>query len=257
MKITVVQPIIAWEDKKGNYKNLSGLIEPLYNMTDVVILPEMFNTGFSMNPSGLAEPPMGETFQWMKRISHEGNLGLCGSYIVNENGQFFNRWVFISPDGESWHYNKRHLFSMGGEDKLFTRGDIRLIFSFRNFRISPYICYDLRFPVWSRNTGNIDLMIYSANWPASRQNVWNTLLKARAIENQCFVSGSNPTGTDGAGIKYEGESAIIDPRGEIVISAGAKPNCLITSELSITELSDFRKKFPVSNDADDFTIDIK
>jgi predicted amidohydrolase len=146
---------------------------------------------------------------------------------------------------------------MGGEDKLFTRGDIRLIFSFRNFRISPYICYDLRFPVWSRNTGNIDLMIYSANWPASRQNVWNTLLKARAIENQCFVSGSNPTGTDGAGIKYEGESAIIDPRGEIVISAGAKPNCLITSELSITELSDFRKKFPVSNDADDFTIDIK
>jgi predicted amidohydrolase len=257
MKISVIQPDIIWEDKTANYKILSGLIEPLFGVTDIVVLPEMFNTGFSMNPSVLGELPEGDTFHWMKNLASNGNFGLCGSYIVIEHGMYFNRWVFISPDGESLHYNKRHLFSMGGEDTLFTQGSTRLVFSFRGMKISPYICYDLRFPVWSRNTDSFDLMIYSANWPLSRQNVWNTLLKARAIENQCFVAGSNRTGIDGAGIKYSGESMIINPRGEIIVSAGTKTNHLITSELSLSELSDFRKKFPVSNDADDFTLNIK
>jgi omega-amidase len=254
MKISVIQPDIVWEDKSRNFQNLSGLISPLFNITDIVILPEMFNTGFSMNPEQLSEPPDGETFAWMKSISEKGNFGLCGSYIVKENMNFFNRWVFVSPVNDAWHYDKRHLFSMGGEDDLFSAGRSRLIFSFREVKISPYICYDLRFPVWSRNREESDLMIYAANWPESRQSIWNTLLKARAIENQCYVSGSNRTGTDGTGIRYRGDSMIIHPRGEIISSAGTDRNCSITAEISLTELSAFRKKFPVLNDADNFQI---
>ena len=256
MKISVIQPDIAWEDKLLNFKNLSDLIKPLFNKTDIVLLPEMFNTGFSMNPSELGETPEGETFHWMKNMARKGNFGLCGSYIVTENEKSYNRWVFTMPDGEFRYYDKRHLFSMGGEDKLFTPGRSRLVFAFRDMRISPYICYDLRFPVWSRNNEGFDLMLYSANWPLARQNVWITLLKARAIENQCFVAGSNRTGIDGAGIEYSGESMIITPRGEILVSAGNRANCSINSELSVTELSDCRKKFPVNNDADNFTVNI-
>ena len=214
----------------------------------------MFNTGFSTNPVELSESPYGETFTWMKSISEKGNFGLCGSYIVKENMNFFNRWVFVSPGNEVWHYDKRHLFSVGGEDKLFSAGKSRLIFSFRGVKISPYICYDLRFPVWSRNVEESDLIIYAANWPETRQNAWTALLKARAIENQCYVAGSNRTGTDGAGIKYCGESMIIDPQGEVLSSAGTEDNCLVSAEISITELYHFRKKFPVFNNADDFTI---
>jgi predicted amidohydrolase len=207
-----------------------------------------------MNPASLSEPPGGETSGWMKSIAEKGNLGLCGSYIVKENSDFFNRWLFVTSSGEAWQYDKRHLFTMGGEDKLFTAGKERLNFTFRGVRISAYICYDLRFPVWSRNSEECDLMIYSANWPESRRNVWDILLKARAIENQCFVAGSNRTGTDGTGISYHGESMVIDPRGEIISNAGPQSDCSITTDIALTELSAFRQKFPVLNDKDDFTI---
>ena len=256
MKISVIQPDTAWENKSLNFQILNELIHPLFKRTDIVILPEMFNTGFSMNPEAFSEPPDGETFLWMKSIAELGDFGVCGSYIVKENMNFLNRWVFITPGNESWHYDKRHLFSMGGEDKLFSAGRSRLHFSFRGANISPYICYDLRFPVWSRNRGETDLIIYSANWPQARQNVWNTLLKARAIENQCYVAGSNRTGTDGAGIRYCGESMIINPLGEIIATAGTGNNCSVSAEISLPGLSDFREKFPVMKDADDFTINI-
>ena len=254
MKISVIQPDTAWEDKSHNFENLSRLISPLYNMTDIVILPEMFNTGFSMNPVQLSEPPDGETFVWMKSIAEKGNFGICGSYIVKENINYFNRWVFVSAENEVWHYDKRHLFSIGGENKLFSAGRSGLIFSFRGVKISPYICYDLRFPVWSRNTEGYDLMINSANWPETRRNVWTTLLKARAIENQCYVAGSNRAGTDNTDTKYCGDSMIIDPRGEIISSAAPEGERSVSAEISLTELKDFRKKFPVLNDMDDFTI---
>ena len=256
MKISVIQPDIAWENKSLNFQNLSSLITPLYNKTDIVILPEMFNTGFSMNPANLSEPPDGETFEWMRCIAEKGNFGLCGSYTVKENLNFFNRWVFVSPEKAIWDYDKRHLFSMGGEDKLFTAGRSKLIFSFRGVKISPYICYDLRFPVWSRNTEGSDLIIYSANWPETRRNVWTTLLKARAIENQCFVAGSNRIGIDGAGIRYCGDSLIINPKGEIISSAENDEECSVSSEISIIDLNSFRKKFPVKKDADEFTLDL-
>ena len=254
MNISVIQPDIMWEDKTRNFQNLTELISPLYNKTEIVILPEMFNTGFSMNPTQLSESPSGETYGWMKSIAEKGNFGLCGSYIVKENENFFNRWVFVSPGNEGWHYDKHHLFSMGGEDQLFSAGKIRLIFTFRGVKISPYICYDLRFPVWSRNRNEFDLIIYSANWPESRRDVWNTLLRARAIENQCYVAGSNRNGTDDAGIKYCGDSMIINPRGEIIVSASLDTECSVSAEISMNELLEFRKKFPVLNDADDFTI---
>jgi omega-amidase len=255
MKISVIQPDTVWEDKTGNFESLSKLITPMYNKTDVIILPEMFNTGFSMKPAELSEPPDGVTFLWMKDIAEKGNFGVCGSYIVKEDTNFFNRWVFVSPENETWHYDKRHLFSMGGEDILFSPGKSRLIFSFRGTRITPFICYDLRFPVWSRNHDEYDLMIYAANWPAVRQNVWTTLLKARAIENQCFVAGCNRTGTDVEGIVYAGESMIINSYGSIVECAEMEKECSLFAEISMTELSDFRKRFPVMNDADVFTID--
>jgi omega-amidase len=254
MKISLIQSDIVWEDKSGNFQNLSELISPLFNITDIVVLPEMFNTGFSINPEALSETPDGITSLWMKDIAEKGNFGICGSFIVKEGTNFYNRWVFVAPDGEMWHYDKRHLFSLGGEDLLFSTGKNRLTFSFRGVRITPYICYDLRFPVWNRNKDKSDLIIYAANWPEARRNNWITLLQARAIENQCYVAGSNRTGTDGAGIRYSGDSMIINPRGEILVSAGSDKDSSVSSEISMTELSEFRKKFPVLKDADDFTL---
>ena len=255
MKITIVQPDLIWEEKTANFRNLEALISPLLNKTDIIILPEMFNTGFSMNPGKLSESPGSETFEWMLRISERGNFGICGSYIIKEEDHYYNRWVFVSPEEESWCYNKRHLFSIGGEDKLFSLGKERLVFRFRGMRISPNICYDLRFPVWSRNRNDYDLLINSANWPESRREVWNTLLKARAIENQCFVAGSNRIGIDGAGINYCGDSMIIGPKGEILARSKVDEQESISYDISLSELSDFRSKFPVQKDADNFSID--
>lgn len=254
MNISIVQPDLFWEDKSRNFASLGKMILPLYNKTDIVILPEMFNTGFSMSAERLSETPEGETFNWMKSIAQSGNFGLCGSYIVKENGNFFNRWVFVSPENIYCHYDKRHLFSMSGEDKFFTPGKTRVILSYRGTRICPSVCYDLRFPVWTRNKNDYDLLIFTANWPESRSEVWNTLLKARAIENQCYVAGANRIGSDGNGIKYCGNSMIINPRGEIVASAGINEEASVSSDISLSELSHFRKKFPVLDDSDDFTI---
>ena len=255
MRLTLIQPDIEWENKNGNFARIERLISDINTDTDLVILPEMFNTGFSMNTERLFEPPNAETYEWLRKISMEGNYGICASYIVKERKRFYNRWILVAPEGKSWHYDKRHLFTMSNEEQSFTPGRVRQIFTFRGVRICPNICYDLRFPVWSRNRNDYDLLINSANWPSARRDVWLTLLKARAIENQCFVAGSNRIGTDGAGINYSGDSMIIDPKGEVIISAGEK-ECSITADISMDELREFRKKFPVLDDADDFAINI-
>lgn len=254
MKITIVQSDIIWEKKQENLDRLDTLISSLLPGQDIIILPEMFNTGFSMNPELLFEEPGSTTFEWMKTRSAEGNFGICGSYIVRENGLYFNRWMFVSPDGHTWYYDKRHLFSPGGEDKLFSRGQRRLVFKFRGVRICANVCYDLRFPVWNRNRNDYDLLINSANWPETRMDVWTTLLRARALDNQCYVAGANRTGTDGEEIKYNGESIIVNPYGEIIVSAEKNKECTISAEISMDFLNDFRSKFNVLNDADDFTI---
>ncbi len=255
MKITIVQPDIEWENKKGNFARIERLLSDIRTGTDLVILPEMFNTGFSMNPEKLSEPPDAETYEWLRNISLDGNFGVCASYIVSDNNMFFNRWILVTPERESWFYNKRHLFRMTNEEQTFTAGKTRKTFTFRDVRICPNICYDLRFPVWSRNRNDYDLLINVANWPAARHDVWLTLLKARAIENQCFVAGSNRIGTDGAGINYSGNSMIIDPKGVVIASAEDR-ECSITAEISMQELSEFRNKFPVLEDADDFTFNL-
>lgn len=254
MKLTLIQSEIIWENKFRNFERIGEMLTSIPCGTDLVILPEMFNTGFSMNPAELAESPKSVTFDWMHDIAAKFNFGICGSYIVSENGKFHNRWIFVSPEGDIWSYDKRHLFTISGEEELFTRGKERLVFSFRGTRICPNICYDLRFPVWSRNRNDYDLLINSANWPESRRDVWITLLKARALENQCFVAGVNRIGIDGAGIRYCGDSMILGPKGEIITESRQNEECIISGEISIGELSDFRKKFPVLNDSDDFTI---
>ncbi len=253
MIISIVQPDIIWEDKSSNFKKIEKLISRIKIKTDIVILPEMFSTGFSMNQDKLRESPGKETFKWMAGLAAEGGFGICGSYIVRAGTKVYNRWIFVSPEGKSWNYNKRHLFRMDGEESAFTRGEKRIVFSFRNVRICPNVCYDLRFPVWSRNRNDYDLLINSANWPEARRDVWVTLLKARAIENQCFVAGANRTGIDGKGVKHCGNSMIINPRGEIMASADSSETVL-TTEISMPELHAQRKKFPVHLDSDDFLI---
>jgi omega-amidase len=256
MKVSLVQPNTVWENKTENLRQLENLILPLCNNTDLVVLPEMFSTGFSMNPQSLSEPPGKDTFEWMKGLAVKGDFGLCGSYMVSENNLIYNRFVFVSPEDQVWQYDKRHLFGMAGEQKFFSPGKERVTFSFRNFRITPFICYDLRFPVWSRNRNDTDLIIYSANWPEARKTAWTTLIRARAIENQCFVAGVNRIGTDGNGFLYCGESMLINPYGEIIVNAGSEQAGSVTAEISMNELSEFRKKYPFLNDADDFSINI-
>jgi predicted amidohydrolase len=254
MNVTLIQSDIVWENKLRNLEKLGQLISAIQSDTDILVLPEMFNTGFSMNPRDLSEKPYSVTFEWMRNMAEKKNSGICGSFIINEYNHYYNRWIFVSPDNETWSYDKRHLFSPGGEDSLFTRGTERIVFNYRGLRICPNICYDLRFPVWSRNRNDYDLLINSSNWPESRRDVWITLLKARALENQCYVAGVNRTGIDGTGIKYCGDSMILGPKGETIASGKTNEECLISGDISVDELADFREKFPVLNDADNFTI---
>jgi len=254
MKITIVQSDPEWENKYRNLKKLDELISSLNGDTDIIVLPEMFTTGFSMNPKDLSEAPFSETYEWMVNHSVKGNFGICGSYIVKQDEHFFNRWIFVSPESNSWHYDKRHLFTMRNENRIYTQGNKRIVFSFRGVRICPNICYDLRFPVWSRNLNDYDLLINSANWPEIRREAWSILLKARAIENQCFVVGVNRVGYDNSGILHMGNSVILDPRGNIITELNENKEGVATGEISLSELNDFRKEFPALQDADNFSI---
>ncbi|MCU0455853.1 MAG: amidohydrolase [Bacteroidales bacterium] len=255
MRISVIQSDIKWENKHRNFRSYEKTFSSLPE-TDIILLPEMFTTGFTPHSSSQGEGPRGETHEWMTEMSRRYNTGICGSYIVIEGSSCFNRWVFVSPDGKTRHYDKRHLFKMNNVENDFTPGRKRLVFTFRGFRICPNICYDLRFPVWSRNRNDYDLLINAANWPSARRDVWLTLLRARAIENLCFVAGINRIGIDGAGIKYNGDSLILGPKGEKIAGAGKDRACTITADLSLPALKAFRKKFPAHLDADNFSLSL-
>jgi omega-amidase len=255
MKITIVQPDIIWENKAGNFHKLESLLKKVSRKTDLVVLPEMFTTGFSMQAGKLSETLQAQTYEWMENLAREGDYAICGSYIVNESDKYFNRFVFITPELKSFFYDKRHLFSIGGEDTKYTRGNKRLIVNYKEFRINAIICYDLRFPVWNRNRDDYDLLICVANWPESRREAWNNLLKVRAIENQSYVVGVNRVGED-ADTHYAGESVILDPRGKNIAVVRKHKEGIATGEISLTDLQDFRIKFPVWKDADDFTINL-
>lgn len=255
MKITLIQDTIVWADKRANLQKTEFQLKSLAGKTDLVALPEMFTTGFCTSQLNLAETMQGETVQCLKSWAVEYNLAITGSFIATENGKYYNRAFFVFPNGEIETADKRHLFSMGGEDKLFSCGDKRLIVRYKEFNICILICYDLRFPVWSRNVANeYDLLIYTANWPESRIGVWNTLLVARAIENQTYVCGINRIGKDGENLSYNGCSKLIDAKGKELLSSPLNEPMVDTIELSIKDLNDFRAKFPVWKDADRFEI---
>lgn len=250
--VAVFQLDLVWEDPQSNREKIDRWLQKVDTKPDVVFLPEMFNSGFSMNVSALAETMEGKTLQWMKTRSSELNLALCGSLIIQENEKYYNRLVFVKPDGELEFYNKRHLFTMSHEESHFEAGTERLIVEYKGWRICPLICYDLRFPVWARNRNEYDILVYSANWPQARVEVWDTLLKARAIENQAYVVGANRVGVDGHLISYSGNSQLINPKGVVLSSIGDHLKGIVSAGFSYSELLKFRADFPVLNDADNF-----
>jgi omega-amidase len=258
LSITIIQTSLYWEDKAANLRMLEEKINSIKERTEIVVLPEMFSTGFSMKPELLAESMEDETVQWMKRISAEKRIILTGSVIIKENNHFYNRLVWMLPNGEYGFYDKRHLFGYAGEDDHYTAGTKRLIASVKGWKINLLVCYDLRFPVWARQQSQpegpeYDLLIYVANWPERRAHAWKTLLQARAIENQCFVVGVNRVGKDGNDIPHSGDSMIIDALGEVLYTKKEEED-IFTIILDKTNLEEVRQKLPFLKDADDFMI---
>jgi len=255
LRVSLFQYDIVWESKSDNFRKISGKLKSYKGKTDLVVFPEMFSTGFSMNPAVLAETMCGETMSFLRRESAEGGFALAGSFIYTENGCYYNRGFFVEPDGRVSVYDKRHLFRMGDETKFYSGGNKHLLVNYRGWNISLLVCYDLRFPVWARNVDNhYDLLIYVANWPAPRIQVWDLLLRARAVENMAFVCGVNRTGTDGMQLNYTGSSQCVDARGKVLLHLPDNEETMDTCTLSLASLRDFRQKFPVWKDADRFTL---
>lgn len=256
LTITVVQTNLYWEDKKANLEMLEEKIYSIKEKTEVVVLPEMFTTGFSMKPELLAETMEGATIQWMKKIAAQKKIILTGSVIIEDQGNYYNRLIWMLPNGQVGYYDKRHLFAFGDEDKHYTAGAKRLIASVKGWKINLLICYDLRFPVWARQTpgeAEYDLLIYVANWPEKRVHAWKTLLQARAIENQCYVVGVNRVGKDAKDIVYSGESLVADPMGEVLYTKKDAED-IFTITLEQSHLQAVREKLPFLKDADNFQI---
>ncbi|TDH25118.1 amidohydrolase [Segetibacter sp. 3557_3] len=253
---TLIQTALEWENKAANMRMLEAKIRGL-DKTEVVILPEMFSTGFSMQPGRFAEPMDGPTVEWMRNLSAERKIILTGSLMIEEEGKFYNRLVWMLPNGQMGFYDKRHLFAYANEHNHYTRGEKRLVASVKGWKINLQVCYDLRFPVWARQQTDgepeYDLLVYVANWPERRSHAWKTLLKARAIENQCFVIGVNRVGDDGNGIYHSGDSMIINPIGEVQFEQ-AHNEFEHTVTLQKDELNEVRLKMPFWKDADPFMI---
>jgi predicted amidohydrolase len=274
LSMTLIQTTLHWEDKEANLLMLEEKIKSIQQPTHVVVLPEMFSTGFSMKPEQFAENMQGATMQWMKRIAAEKKIILTGSFIAEEEGQYFNRLIWMLPNGQYGQYDKRHLFAYGGEDKYYTAGTERLIASVNGWKINLQVCYDLRFPVWARQTpsaqspsppgesrsfgrgeanSEYDILMYVANWPEKRSIAWKNLLQARAIENQSYVIGVNRVGNDGNNIYHSGDSMVIDPLGEILYHKEHDED-IATITLDKKHLIEVRERFPFWKDADDFNI---
>ena len=256
--VTVIQTNLHWEDKKANLQMLEEKINSIKEKTEVVVLPEMFSTGFSMKPEQLAETMEEETVQWMKGVAAEKKIILTGSVIIKEKENYYNRLIWMLPNGQYGVYDKRHRFAFAGEDKNYTAGNKRLIASVKGWKINLQVCYDLRFPVWARQQSQsegpeYDVLIYVANWPERRSLAWKTLLQARAIENQCYVIGVNRVGNDGNKIYHSGDSMIIDPMGEVMYHKKDDED-VFTISLDKEHLKTIREKLPFLKDADHFMI---
>lgn len=253
LKVTLVQSMLHWEDADANRAMFAEKLKGLKGTTDLVVLPEMFTTGFSMNTT-LAETMNSATVQWMKEQAVSADAAVYGSVIITEGGRTFNRGLFVTPDGSIQHYDKRHLFRFAKETDHFAPGKDRVVVAWRGWRILLQICFDLRFPVFARNRADYDAVLYVANWPEARSYPWSQLLIARAIENQCYVVGVNRVGMDGKGIHYSGDSVAIDPKGQVIAACTPKQACITTCALDGAALNDFRERFPVGMEADDFEL---
>lgn len=259
MRVTIIQTDLIWENKDANLKHLEVKISTISDKPDLIVLPEMFNTAFSMRPEVFSELPNSETHKWMLKMSQQSNSVVAGSYMVNDNGNYYNRFIAMHPDGSFQKYDKRHLFRMGNEHQHFTAGEESLIFNIKGWKIKALICYDLRFPVFAKNNYNegeydYDALIYVANWPKVRNHIWETLLRARALENQVCVIAVNRIGIDGNGLDHAGSSCVIDSKGDYLIAAKMDEEFTGSTELSIDELNDFRDKFTVGLDWDSFEV---
>jgi len=254
LKVSLLQWDLAWENPLENLKMAERLLKKLVN-TDLVVLPEMFTTGFSMNTKSLAEEMGGNTVSWMLLQAKKLQTAISGSLIIRENDKNFNRLIVAFPNGQLEYYDKRHLFTYAGEHKVFSAGKQALVITVKGWRIKMLICYDLRFPVWSRNADDTDFLIYVANWPESRSYAWNQLLKARAIENLSYVAGVNRIGKDGNSISYRGDSQLVDFSGQVLGTLEDKEG-ILNVILDFSDLSAFRERFPFLEDRDNFNIEI-
>lgn len=255
LNIAVLQTNIVWENSTENLRALDLKLEAISSIPDVIILPEMFNTGFTMNTQTVAQTMDGEAVHWLRRKSSQLGTAICGSVIINESNKYYNRFLWAEQGQIKVHYDKRHLFRMAREEQFFAPGSGRPTINYHGWKIMPRVCYDLRFPVWNRSK-EIDIQLYVASWPEPRILAWTTLLKARAIENQCYVIGVNRVGQDGNQVNFNGRSLVVNPKGEAMTLENNEEEGFIYADLNFDELAEFRKKFPVHKDADDFDIHI-
>jgi predicted amidohydrolase len=253
MKVALIQSALVWENPEANRLYFEEKINAIEEEINLVVLPEMFTTGFTMNPAAVAEPMNGQTVLWMQTLAKANNCAITGSIVIEENSNYYNRMLFVFPSGEIQHYDKRHLFNLAGEDKVYLRGAQKLIVEYLGWKICPLICYDLRFPVFSRNTENYDLLIYVANWPKTRIKAWDSLLAARAIENMSYTIGVNRIGTDDNGFEYTGHSQVLDGLGDC-LSAPIESEAVLITTLDQSKLMGVRKKLDFLSDRDTFEI---
>ena len=261
LNFTLIQAQLQWEDKEANLEAFKKKISGIPASSHVIVLPEMFSTGFSMRPEALAETMEGPTIAWMKGTALENKKIITGSVIIEEAGRFYNRMIWMLPNGQYGYYDKKHLFAFAGEDQHYSAGNKRLVASVNGWKINLQVCYDLRFPVWARQqfqedgSFEYDVLVYVANWPERRSHAWKTLLQARAIENQCYVIGVNRTGADGNEINHSGDSMVVDPLGEILYHKAHEED-VQTVSLDKKHLEEVRNKFPFWKDADPFIIPV-
>ena len=253
MNVALIQTDIVWENPSENRRVFEGKINALTESVDLIILPEMFTSGFTMSPNLVAETMSGETISWLKEIAKAKNSAITGSLVITENGNFYNRMVFVFPNGEIQYYDKKHLFTLAGEDKVYTSGKDKVIVNYKNWKICLQVCYDLRFPVFSRNTENYDVLIYVASWPKVRTNAWDILLKARAVENLSYTIGVNRIGTDNNDFEYIGHSQIIDELGNFIIEPTENEDVFIAN-LDKNKMLETRNKLNFLNDRDAFIL---
>jgi len=247
LNVSLIQADLVWENHKENLSNFDKLLTRLPDDTDVIVLPEMFTTGFSMNSKKMAETMEGVTMLWMQSNAKRYDAAITGSVVIHENGKYFNRLLWVNPDGSYEKYDKKYLFSLATEDDHYGAGKDRLIFEYKDWKICPLICYDLRFPEWARNTIDYDLLIYVANWPKTRADHWSTLLKARAIENQCFVIGVNRVGEDGNGLIYSGNTSLYNYNGD-KLEEEIGSECVVSAEISKMPMLKYRENLPFLKD---------